>query len=80
MIKFDLNFCWKTSTYTWQELETDLENRKKAELYNSFQVKLATKNLLELKMHLRRPAGCRMTENNCKSIQTYIWGDQLAAK
>ena len=56
MIKFDFNFCWKTRTYTWQELETDLENRKKAELYNSFQVKLATKNLLELKMHLRRPA------------------------
>ena len=56
MIKFDFNFCWKTRTYTGQELETDLENRKKAELYNYFQVKLATKNLLELEMHLRRPA------------------------
>ena len=58
MIKFDFKFCWKTRTIYLARVRnrTELENRKKAEIYNSFQVKLATKNLLELKMHLRRPA------------------------
>ena len=58
MIKFDFKFCWKTRTIYLARVRnrTELENRKKAEIYNSFQVKLATKNLLELEMHLRRPA------------------------